>query len=130
MNLKHSQRLRAAVMEPPRALLEYSGRGDARRVVGPLKDSNGSELAGVTALLDSPVIGVQQATVRIPVGVADGLVAGAVIEIEGDLGLRMNGADYGQVRVTVEGESGIREIGSLTTILDGVPRQGSKVAVS
>lgn len=95
----------ALVTSEPRERKTFEGRDENRRETGRLVDGQGRPLSSVTAvLLVEPLGLLPDAQLQLPDLQMTGLRAGAVVRVEGQLTVRLAGADYAAIRTTVTGE--------------------------
>ena len=95
----------ALVTSEPRERQMYEGRGDDRKVKGRFSDAHGRPVSTVSAVVLAEPIGLlPDAQVQLPDLQMTGLVAGAVIRLDGEITVRLSGGDYAAIRAVVTGE--------------------------
>lgn len=81
------------------------------------------------ALIGGPTGYAAEATIAAPAPLlADLPPAGTLVELTGNLVLRMVGGDFGSIRLTVLGVTGIRPLGSAVEVLNSVGAQSVSAA--
>ena len=112
----------AIVTSRPTERQEYEGKGEQRKVIGRLRDSEGRALSGASVVVITQEVGmVSDGTIYVPDGVAMKLVEGTVVSVPGTAVLRMMGGDYGSIRGSVTGVSDVSPRGTLVDLLASAP---------
>ena len=125
MELKLGSSARAVVAGTPRGRMRYGQRPDGSRgAIGTESGADGLPLAQVSVTLVSGAVGwVESATVVAPAALlADVPAPGTLVELTGELRMRIRGGDFGTTRTTVTGVEGLRTIGSaIDPLVDSDP---------
>ncbi len=123
MDLSLGNSARVVVAGGVRPRQRYGVKADGSRgAVGVETDAAGIPQAAFTATLVSGPVGWVEGAVLVA---AEPLLAslppaGSLVEVTGDLVLRVVGGDYGSTRSTVVGVTGLRPLGSATEPLNAV----------
>lgn len=95
----------ALVTSEPKERKTYEGRDENRKETGRLTDGQGRPLSAVSAVLLAEPLGLlPDAQLQLPDLQMTGLRPGAVVQVEGQLTVRLAGGDYASIRTTVTGE--------------------------